>query len=243
LFKASTFWDHIQELRSRIIKSLFGLAVGTGIALWQWERLWSWIARPVVAHHLPVTFIATSPMETMATSFRLSIIAGCILSFPWILWQVWSFLAPGLYVKERRLFWGTFLSFIVMFVAGAAFAYFVVLPTGLAFLATYMHGVITQSWKQEDFASFIVQFLLGFGLIFELPVAAFLLGRLGLVTPRGMWKFFRFAIVIIFVLAALLTPDPVSQLMMALPLCLLYILSIGVCSLARQREEGEEAGA
>ncbi len=236
MFKASTFWDHIQELRSRIFKSLLGLAVGTGIALWQWERLWSWIARPVISQHLPVTFIATSPMETMGTSFRLSIIAGFILSSPWIIWQIWSFLAPGLHQRERKLFWGTFLSFIVMFLAGAAFAYFVVLPTGLSFLATYMHGSITQSWKQENFASFIVQFLLGFGLIFELPVATFVLARLGLVTPRGMWGFFRFAVVIIFILAALLTPEPVSQLMMALPLCLLYILSIGVCALAKRKE-------
>lgn len=236
--EAPTFWDHIQELRSRLIKSIIGLAVGTGIAFWQWERLWSWIARPITSQHLSVSFIATSPMETMMTSFKLSLIAGCVLAFPWIMWQVWSFLAPGLYLKERRLFFGTFLAAIVMFMSGAAFCYFTVLPAGLAFLASYMKGTITQSWKQEDFASFIVQFLLVFGLVFELPVVAYVLGRLGLLTPRGMWNFFRLAIVIIFIAAAILTPgpDPVSQFMMAIPLSLLYVISIGVCALAQRKE-------
>ena len=237
--QASTFWDHIQELRSRLIKSLIGLAVGMGIAFWQWERLWSWIARPITSQHLKVTFIATSPMETMMTSFKISLIAGFVLAFPWVAWQVWSFLAPGLYIKEKVLFFSTFCAAVIMFLVGAAFCYFAVLPAGLAFLASYMQGAVTQSWKQEDFASFIVQFMLIFGVVFELPVVTFVLGRLGLVTPRGMLSFFRFAIVVIFIAAALLTPgpDPVSQLMMAVPLCLLYFLSIGVCALAQRREK------
>ncbi len=173
------------------------------------------------------------------TSFKLSLIAGCILAFPWVMWQIWSFLAPGLHRKERKLFMGTFLGFIVMFAGGAAFCYFTVLPAGLSFLASYMQGTITQSWKQEDFATFIIQFLLAFGLIFQLPVVTFVLGRLGLLTPRGMWGFFKLALVIIFIVAALLTPgpDPVSQLMMAIPLCLLYIISIGVCALAQKKEQ------
>ena len=174
------------------------------------------------------------------TSFKLSLIAGCVLAFPWVMWQVWGFLAPGLYIRERRLFFGTFVASIIMFLAGAAFCYFAVLPAGLAFLASYMQGTITQSWKQADFASFIVQFLLAFGIIFELPVVTFILGRLGLLTPRGMWSFSRLAVVIIFIVAAILTPgpDPVSQFMMAVPLCLLYVISIGVCALARRKENG-----
>ena len=174
-------------------------------------------------------------METMATSFRLSIIAGFILASPWITWQIWSFLAPGLYLKEKRLFFYTFIGFVIMFTIGAAFSYFTVLPRALAFLASYMQGSITQNWKQDTFASFIVQFLLAFGLVFELPVVTFLMGRLGLFTPRGMWGFFRIAIVIIFVVSALIAPEPVSQIMMALPLCLLYIISIGVCALAQKK--------
>jgi sec-independent protein translocase protein TatC len=235
---ASTFWDHVQELRGRLIKSLIGVALGTGLAFWQWERLWAWIAHPITSQKLKVAFIATSPMETVMTSFKLSLIAGCLLSCPWVMWQVWCFVAPGLYVKERALFFGTFFSSLIMFALGAAFCYFTVLPAGLAFLANYMQGAVTQSWKQEDFAAFIIQFLLAFGLIFEMPVAAFVLGRLGMISPRSMWSFFRFAIVIIFIVAALLTPgpDPISQIMMAVPLCLLYLLSIGVCAFAQRKE-------
>lgn len=236
---ALSFWSHFRELRGRLVKSVAGIAVGAGLAYWKWEMLWAWLTGPITRQNLKVTFIATSPMETVMTSFKLSLIAGCFLSFPWVTWQVWRFLAPGLYRNERRLFLGAFFGFVVMFVAGAAFCYYAVLPAGLNFLATYMDGAVAQNWKQADFASFVIQFLLAFGVIFELPVAVFLLSRLDLITARGMWSFFRFAIIIIFIAAALLTPgpDPVSQLLMAAPLCALYLLSIGVCALASPRRE------
>jgi sec-independent protein translocase protein TatC len=235
---APTFWSHFRELRNRLIKSLAGIAVGAGLAYWKWEEVWAWLIGPITKQHLQVNFIATSPMETVMTSFKLSLIVGCFLAFPWVTWQVWRFLAPGLYRNERRLFLGAFIGFVVMFLAGAAFCYYTVLPAGLAFLANYAEGTVTQSWKQSDFAAFVIQFLLAFGVIFELPVAVFLMSRLDLITARGMWSFFRFALVIIFVIAALLTPgpDPVSQLLMALPLCALYALSIGVCALAAPKK-------
>jgi sec-independent protein translocase protein TatC len=234
---APTFWSHFRELRNRLVKSLVGVSLGAAVAYWKWESLWAWIAGPITRQKLDVTFIATSPMETVVTSFKLSLITGLFLSFPWITWQAWRFLAPGLYRNERRLFLGAFLSFVVMFVIGAAFCYYAVLPAGLSFLANYMDGAVTQSWRQATYAAFIIQFLLAFGVIFELPVAVFLLARLDLITARGMWGFFRYAIVIIFVVAALLTPgpDPVSQLLMALPLIALYGVSIGVCAVATRK--------
>jgi len=124
-----------------------------------------------------------------------------------------------------------------MFLVGAAFAYFAVLPAGLQFLATYTNGAITQNWRQEEFASFISQFMLAFGVIFELPVAAYVLANMGLITAGGMWGFFRYAVVVIFAVAAVLTPgpDPVSQVMMAVPLCVLYLISIGICALAQKK--------
>ncbi len=234
---APTFWSHFRELRTRLILSLLGVAVGAGVAYWNWQEIWEHLVYPVTRQGLDVVFIATSPMETVMTSFRLSIISGIFLAFPWVTWQIWRFLAPGLYRNERRLFLGTFAGFVIMFAVGAAFCYFVVLPAGLAFLANYMDGAVVQSWRQADFASFVIRFLLAFGIMFELPVAVFLLGRLGLVTVTGMWRFFRFAVVLIFIVAALLTPpDPVSQLLMALPLCLLYLGSIGVCAIATPKE-------
>lgn len=231
---ASTFWEHVQELRGRLVKSLIAIVLGAVLAYSQWEKLWAILAHPITAKKLPVAFIATSPMETVVTSFKLSMLAGLLLAFPWVTWQVWRFVAPGLYAGEKKIFFGTFIGFVVMFGLGAVFCYYFVLPAGLSFLANYMSGSVAQSWKQSDFAAFIIRFLLAFGIIFELPVAAFTLSRLGMITPKGMWSSFRIAIVIIFISAALLTPgpDPVSQLLMAIPLCLLYLVSIGICKLA-----------
>lgn len=132
-----------------------------------------------------------------------------------------------------------------MFLVGAAFAYFAVLPAGLQFLATYTNGAISQNWRQAEFASFISQFLLAFGVIFELPVAAFVLANMGLVTARGMWGFFRYAVIIIFTVAAVLTPgpDPISQTLMAIPLCILYFISIGICALVHKNQAKKSVAA
>lgn len=234
-----TFWDHIQELRSRLIRSIIGIAVGSSVAYFYWEKIWAMIAYPLTKQHLKVSMIATSPMETFMTSIKMSFISGVILSFPWTMWQFWRFLAPGLYKKERRVFGVAFFSSVVMFLVGAAFAYMAVLPAGLAFLASYTSGAIAQNWKQDEFASFISQFMIAFGVIFELPVAAFVLANMGLITARGMWGFSRYAIVVIFTVAAFLTPgpDPLSQILMALPLCVLYALSIGICALTQKKTE------
>src|SRR6185436_3865519 len=122
--------------------------------------------------------------------------------------NVWRFVAPALFKNEKSIFVISFLSSIVMFAGGALFAYFFVLPEGLMFLATYTNGAIAQNWKQAEFTGFISQFMLAFGIIFELPVVAYVLAKLGLVTAKGMWAFFRYAIILIFIVAALLTPGP-----------------------------------
>jgi sec-independent protein translocase protein TatC len=238
-----TFWDHISELRSRLIKIMIGLALASAVAYGFWERIWAILAYPLTKQNLQVDLITTSPMEALMTSFKMSLITGVIVSFPWIMWNVWRFLAPGLYMKEKKVFAIAFFSSIIMFAAGACFAYFAVLPAGLQFLATYTKGAITQNWRQGDFASFISQFMLAFGVIFELPVVAYVLANMGLITAGGMWRFFRYAIILIFATAALLTPgpDPVSQIMMAVPLIILYLVSIGICAMAQKKQEKEAA--
>ncbi len=232
------FWDHIDELRSRLIKAIVGVALTSILAYTQWESIWGVLAHPLRKQNLGVSLIAISPLETLMVSMKMSLIAGVILGFPWIMLQAWLFLAPAFFAREKRLFLSAFTASVFMFIAGATFCYFVVLPAGLGFLATYMEGAIEQNWKQADYASFTGQFLLAFGVIFELPVISFVLGRLGILTPRGMWSSFRYAIIIIFIIAAFLTPgpDPVSQLLMAIPLCFLYLVSIGVCALAARND-------
>jgi sec-independent protein translocase protein TatC len=217
---------------------MIGVFIGAGIAYFFWQKIWAIIAYPLTKQHLKVDLIATSPMETFMTSLKMSAISGVILAFPWLMWQLWSFLAPALFKKERQVFAISFAASIVMFATGAAFAYFAVLPAGLQFLATYTNGAITQNWRQGEFASFISQFLLAFGVIFELPVVAYVLANMGLITAKGMWHFFRYAVIAIFAIAAVLTPgpDPVSQVMMAIPLLILYLLSIGICALAQKEK-------
>ena len=221
---------------------MVGVALGASVSYFYWQKIWAIIAYPLTKQHLKVDLIATSPMETFMTSLKMSLISGIIFSFPWVMWQLWRFLAPGLYKKEKRVFGIAFSSSIVMFLVGAAFAYFAVLPAGLQFLATYTNGAITQSWRQGEFAAFISQFMLAFGVIFELPVAAYVLANMGLITAKGMWGFFRYAVIAIFAIAALLTPgpDPVSQVMMAVPLVILYLLSIGICAVAQKKNEVAE---
>ncbi|MDB5102421.1 MAG: Twin-arginine translocation protein TatC [Fibrobacteres bacterium] len=240
-----TFWDHISELRSRLIRIMIGLVAASCLAYGFWEKIWFVIAYPLTKQHLHVDLIATSPMETLMTSFKMSLISGAIISFPWIMWNVWRFLAPGLFANEKRVFGVAFFSSIIMFAVGACFAYFAVLPAGLAFLATYTKGAITQNWRQGDFASFISQFMLAFGVIFELPVVAYVLANMGLITAGGMWRFFRYAIIVIFAVAAILTPgpDPVSQIMMAVPLVILYVISIGICAMAQKKQARQETEA
>jgi sec-independent protein translocase protein TatC len=237
--KGPTFWDHISELRKRLLLSFVGIVVGGAIAYAFWQRLWTLLAYPLTKQHLHVDFIATSPLESFVTSLKLSLMAGLVLAFPWVMWQFWRFLAPALYQTEKSLFLGAFLGSVVMFIGGAAFAFGIVLPAGLHFLATYASGSVVQNWKQADYASFISQFLLAFGLIFELPMVIFVLAKLGLVTAAGLWSFFRFALILIFVVAAFLTPgpDPVSQVLLALPLCVLYLVSIGVAAWVQPKEK------
>jgi sec-independent protein translocase protein TatC len=218
---------------------MIGVVVSASVCYGYWERIWSALAFPLTKQHLKVQFIATSPMETFMTSIKMSLITGVIVAIPWIMWHLWRFLAPGLYSKERKVFAIAFSSSIVMFGAGAAFAYFAVLPAGLAFLATYTNGAIAQNWRQDEFVGFMSQFMLAFGVIFELPVICYVLASMGLLTAKAMWGFSRYAIVLIFVVAAFLTPgpDPVSQCMMAVPLVVLYGLSIGIAAIAQKKAE------
>lgn len=234
----TTFWDHISELRKRLLLAFAGVVLGAGLAYAYWAKLWALMAYPLTRQGLKVDFIATSPLESFLTSLKLSMLAGTLLAFPWIMWQAWRFLAPALFKQEKQLFIGAFFGSVLMFLVGAGFSYAVVLPAGLHFLATYSLDSVTQNWKQADYAAFISQFMLAFGLIFELPVATFVLAKLGLVTAKGLWGFFRYAILLIFIVAALLTPgpDPVSQILLALPLLVLYILSIGVAAWWQPKE-------
>jgi len=160
-------------------------------------------------------------------ALKVSFFAGLLLALPVVLWQIWQFVAPGLYENEKKMVLPFVIGGSVMFIIGVLFAYYVVTPFGFQFLITFGSFLYTPLINIEDYVGFFTKIMFGFGLAFELPVFAYFLGMLGLITDRTLIDFFKYAIVIIFVLAAILTPpDVLTQMLMALPLILLYGLSI-----------------
>jgi sec-independent protein translocase protein TatC len=229
--------EHLEELRARLIR--IGLAVGVGFALaYNWAGLvFALVTQPLralgAAH---ASFVGTGLAEAFLTKLKVSFIAGVFLASPVILYQIWRFVAPGLYAHERRYA----VSFVTVgtlcFFLGAAFCHQVMFSVGYAFLlAEYAALGVEATLRISEYVSFSSQLLLAFGCVFELPVLAFFLARVGVVTPAQLLGGWRYAIVGIFVVAAVLTPaDVTSQLLMAGPLLILYGISVGVAYLARQ---------
>jgi sec-independent protein translocase protein TatC len=229
---------HLEELRGRLIKII--LAVGVGFALcYNWADLvFAFLTRPLILiKPEDAIFIGTGVPEAFFTKLKVSLIAGVFLASPVILFQVWRFVAPGLYANERRyaisfVFFGTLCFFL-----GAAFCYQVIFTVGFRFfLGEYASMGVTPTLRISEYLSFAARLLLAFGLTFEMPVLTFFLARLGLVTAAGIIASWRYAMVGIFVVAAILTPaDVASQLLMAGPLIALFGISIGIAYLAQPK--------
>jgi sec-independent protein translocase protein TatC len=228
--------EHLAELRSRLIKSLLACAAGFALAFAFVERLFELLKAPLLrAGHPEVTLIGTGVTEAFFTQLKVSLIAGIFIASPVVLWQLWQFVAPGLYEHEKRytkafVFFGT-----LFFLLGAAFCYLVVFQAGYGFfLARYEALGVRPAIRIGEYLSFSARLLLAFGVCFELPVVAYFLTRVGLIDHRTMIRQFPYAVVLVFILAAVLTPpDLVSQILLALPMLLLYGVGIGVSYLAR----------
>ncbi|MGH7898830.1 MAG: twin-arginine translocase subunit TatC [Candidatus Binatia bacterium] len=223
---------HLEELRSRLIKSLAAIGVAF-IGCYQLvEELMNWLLEPIKRlDPSKVQIIGTGLAEAFFTKLKVAFIAGIFLASPVILYQIWKFVAPGLYEHERRyvkpfVFFGT-----LFFLSGAYFCYRLVFPTAFGFfLAEYSSIAIEPFLRVSEYLSFSSRLLLAFGVVFELPVVTFFLARTGIVTHRSMISLWRYAVITIFIVAAILTPGPdvASQMLMAAPLVILYLLSIGV---------------
>jgi len=236
---------HLGELRWRLIKSLLAVAVAFAGCYNFAEQLFRFLTAPLLAHNpRPATLIGTGVVEAFFTKLKVSLIAAVFLASPVILYQTWKFVAPGLLEHEKRyarpfVVFGTFF-----FVAGGAFCYEVVFPVGFAFfIQEYTSIGVQPAIRISEYLSFSARMLLAFGVTFELPVITFFLARLGLVDHRTMLRYARYAVLLIFILAAILTPGPdvASQLLMAGPLLVLYAVSIGVAyAAARPRTTSQE---
>ena len=223
---------HLEELRWRIIKALVALAIAFAACYGFAGRLFDLLTRPLLGlGHEHVNLIGTGVTEAFFTRLKVTLIAAIFVASPCLFYQAWRFIAPGLYEKERRAAIPFVLVATLFFVAGAGFCYAVVFPVGYAFfLEEYRTIGVAPTIRISEYLSFAARMLLAFGITFELPVVTFFLARLGVVDHRALLRWFRYAIVAIFVLAAVLTPGPdiASQLLLAAPLLLLYVVSIGV---------------
>jgi sec-independent protein translocase protein TatC len=236
---------HLEELRWRIVRALVALGIAFGICYWFADALFAFLIRPLAALRPDQALvIGTGVAEAFFTKLKVSFIAAVFVASPVLFYQAWRFVAPGLYQSEKRLALPFAVAASMFFVLGAGFCYELVFPVGFDFfLAEYASISVAPQIRISEYLTFTSRMLLAFGLTFELPVVTFFLARIGVVTHRTLLGMGRYAIVVIFVVAAVLTPGPdvASQLLMAAPLLMLYVLSIGVAWLVARRAPGAVA--
>ncbi|MBB4128880.1 sec-independent protein translocase protein TatC [Xanthomonas translucens] len=228
----SSLIEHLVELRARLVRALTGLGVVVLALLPFSKTIYTWLAAPMLAQ-LPIgqSVIATHPAGAVFAPLKLTFFVGVFIAAPWLLYQAWAFVAPGLYQREKRLALPLLASAVLLFYVGCAFAYFLVLPAVFHFLTTFKPDIIQLTPDAGAYLDFVLAIFFAFGASFELPVALVILALLGWVTPQQLREGRGYAVVGIFVLAAVLTPpDVVSQLMLAIPMCLLYEIGIVAAS-------------
>ncbi|AFH49168.1 Sec-independent protein translocase protein TatC [Ignavibacterium album JCM 16511] len=234
--KEMTFIEHLEELRWRIIYSLIGIVIGTIVAWIFIDFLVEQILlRP--AKESGVSLQNLKPFGQIFLYFQIALIAGLILSIPNVFYQFWKFISPALRKNERKYILAIVIFTTVCFLAGIAFAYFVMLPLALSFAAQFGTQTIKNEFAVDEYMSIIISVMLAAGLVFELPMLSFFLSKLGILKPSFMRKYRKHAIVLIMIAAAVLTPgtDPVSQVILAVPLVLLYEISILVSKFSQKK--------
>jgi len=230
---------HIAELRSRLFKIVISYGVAFLIVFTNWQLVYAWMKKPLESA-FDKAMIFTSLAEPFITALKISLYAGFVLALPFIMWQVWKFIAPALYENEKKMaipfvFWAT-----VMFLGGVAFAYYVVFPFGANVLINFGGVQFEAMLKMSEYIGFFAKFMFGFGIAFELPVFSYFLAKLDLITDQTLIGGFRYAVVGIFIVSAILTPpDPATQFLMAVPLIILYGVSIIVVKMINPYKEDE----
>jgi sec-independent protein translocase protein TatC len=246
--------SHLVELRGRLIKILLALGAATILAFFFANEIYNLLVAPFASMAEDVRgskleFIFTAPMEFFFAKLKLALFAGVFIAFPVIAWQIYAFVAPGLYKSERGAFWPYLVFAPVLFSLGAAFVYFIMLPM-LARFTISMEQVdaagttIRMMPRVSDYLSLVMALMLAFGISFQLPVILTLLARIGIVSSEGLGKGRKYAIVGILAFAAVFTPpDAISQLMLAIPVYLLYEISIFCVRMIEKKVEKAEAAA
>lgn len=230
-----SFVAHLVELRDRLVRALIAVGVMFLIlALYPGPAgLYDWLAAPLVAH-LPkgATLIATNPISPFMVPIKVTMLAAFMLALPVVLYQLWAFIAPGLYSHEKKLVMPLIISSTLLFFAGVAFSYFFVFGKVFAFIQSFAPKSITAAPDIESYLSFVLNMFIAFGAAFEVPVVLVILARMNIVSVEKLKAFRSYFIVIAFVIAAVVTPpDVVSQLALAIPMCILYEVGIWAATL------------
>ncbi len=240
------FLDHLEELRKRLVYSIIAVAIGF-FACWGYaERIYAVMQRPIMEalqhNGLSAKLVYLNPTEPFNLYLKVGGMAGLFIASPFVLYQIWCFISPGLYRNEKRYVFPFMFSTVALFIAGGYFGYKVVLPQALVFLIGYgkdFQPMITLS----EYSSLFLTIIVGLGVIFEMPILVFFLALMGIVSAGWMWKNIRYAILLIFVVAAIITPTPdiLNMCIFAAPMVALYVLSIGLAFLVHPKQRQKRA--
>ncbi|HEV8629389.1 MAG TPA: twin-arginine translocase subunit TatC [Thermoanaerobaculia bacterium] len=242
---AMSLLEHLEELRSRLLRCLLALAVTTGISWWQAERIFHFLAVPIYKRLPPgQRLVMLSVTDGFLLYIKVALLAGVFVAAPVLLYHLWRFIAPGLYRREQRYVVGFIVTGTLLFLAGGAFAYYVAFPFAVEFLLAVGHE-FAPSITGVSYLSFLMTVILGLALMFELPLVIVFLARVGLVTPRFLLRNFRYAVLIIFVAAAIITPtsDVFNLCLFAVPTLLLYLLGVAAAALVVRSAAKAKAAA
>ncbi|MCE5328524.1 MAG: twin-arginine translocase subunit TatC [Planctomycetaceae bacterium] len=239
--------DHLEELRRRLIWAMVGLAVAMGFTLWWGNWLLAFLRRPFTAImqslNKPAEFVAFTLVEPVSIYFQVCLVAGLVLAAPWICWQLWKFIAAGLYKRERRYVYFSVPFSAALFITGALFFMFVMAEPMYRFLIWFGDQInVRMMLRLDDYIDFVTWTMVLFGLCFQLPLAVLVLAKVGLVSVKGLNKYRRHVVVAVLLVAAVVTPSPspIDQLMLAIPMQLLYELGVLLAWLLVERKKRRE---
>ena len=230
---AMSLLQHLEELRRRLIYSLMAVAVAAGACMWYADVIYGYMERPIIsalrAHNLPEKLVYLNPTDPFSMYMKIGFIAGIFVASPFVLYQVWLFISPALYRNEKSYVLPFMIATVGLFLAGGAFAYKIVYPGALDFLIGY-GGQFQPMVTITEYTDLFLAVVVGLGAVFELPILVFFLALMGVVDAKFLWKNSRYAILVIFIIAAVLTPttDIPSMCIFAAPMVGLYFLSIGI---------------
>ena len=231
------FLDHLEELRWRLIKSIASVLIGAVISFYFIDQIIEFLVKPTEALESSMDLQVLKVQGMFMIKWSIALFGGIIISIPVLTFQIWKFVAPGLYIDEKKYIIPLIIFTFLSFLCGLIFAYMIVIPFSLSFFTSVGFEGIQNNFSINYYFSFITWLMIGSGLIFELPVIVFILSVIGLLTPSFMRHYRRYAIVIILVLSAFITPpDPVSLVLMSIPLLVLYEVSIGVSWLVNRKK-------